>query len=160
MRRAPLLAIAASVAIAAPLLVVLASTTNRAGEPEAEVEMTERELRLVPLGEGHRWAVLRLDWNRDLQWDRKEPGWLDKAKLAGLGFVLSALAVWLGVRSAWPEVTNVAGGAFVLYLYVKLYDWWWAFLPRWVFFLLLGLVAVGFLLLLRRLHGLARRSPA
>lgn len=77
-----------------------------------------------------------------------------------LGFVLSALAVWLGVRSAWPEVTNVSGGAFVVYLYVKLYDWWWAFLPRWVFFLLLGLVAVGLLLLLRRFHALSRRKPA
>ncbi|HYN42529.1 MAG TPA: DUF2157 domain-containing protein [Thermoanaerobaculia bacterium] len=77
-----------------------------------------------------------------------------------LGFVLAALAVWLGVRSAWPEVTNVAAGAFVVYLYVKLYDWWWAFLPRWVFFLLLGLVAVGLLLLLRRFHARSRRSPA
>jgi hypothetical protein len=77
-----------------------------------------------------------------------------------LGFVLAALAAWLGVRSGWPEVTSVAGGAFVVYLYVKLYDWWWATLPRWVFFLLLGLVAVGLLLLLRRLHRLTQRSPA
>ena len=77
-----------------------------------------------------------------------------------LGFVLAALAVWLGVRSAWPEVTNVASGAFVVYLYLKLYDWWWAVLPRWVFFLLLGLVAVGLLLLLRRFHSLSRRSRA
>ncbi len=86
MRRAPLLAIAAAVAVAAPLLVILASASNRAGEPEAEVELTERELRLVPLGEGRRWAVLRLDWNRDLQWTQKEPGWFDGAKLAALGF--------------------------------------------------------------------------
>lgn len=77
-----------------------------------------------------------------------------------LGFVLAALAAWLGVRSGWPEATGVAGGAFVVYLYVKLYDWWWASLPRWVFFLLLGLVAVGLLLLLRRLHRLARGGPA
>jgi hypothetical protein len=77
-----------------------------------------------------------------------------------LGFVLAALAAWLGVRSGWPEVTGVAGGAFVVFLYVKLYDWWWTVLPRWVFFLLLGLVAVGLLLLLRRLHRLAQRGPA
>lgn len=86
MRRAPLLAVAAAVAVAAPLLVVLLSAWNRAGEPEAGVELTEHEARLVPLGEGRRWAVLRLDWNRDLQWNRKEPGWLDGAKLAALGF--------------------------------------------------------------------------
>ena len=86
MRRGPLLALAAGAAVVAPLLVVLASASNRAGEPESEVELTERELRLVPLGEGRRWAVLRLDWNRDLQWNRKEAGWLDGAKLAALGF--------------------------------------------------------------------------
>lgn len=77
-----------------------------------------------------------------------------------LGFVLAAVAVWLGVRSGRPEVTNVAAGAFVAYLTVKFYDWWWAFLPRWVFFLLLGLVAVALLLLLRRFHSFSRRSPA
>ena len=90
---------------------------------------------------------------------RLGPGTIEAAYQL-LGFVLAALAVWLGVRSAWPEVTNVAGGAFVVYLYVKLYDWWWAFLPRWVFFLVLGLVAVGLLLLLRRFHSLSRRSVA
>lgn len=77
-----------------------------------------------------------------------------------LGFVVAALGVWLGARSGLPEVTNVSAAAFVVYLYVKLYDWWWAFLPRWVFFLLLGLVAVGLLILLRLLHARARRSAA
>ena len=86
MRRTPLLAIAAVVAVAAPFLVLLASARNRAAEPEAEVVLTERELRLVPRGEGRRWAVLRLDWNRDLQWTQKEPGWFDGPKLAALGF--------------------------------------------------------------------------
>ena len=86
MRRAPLLAVAAAVALAAPLILLFASARNRAGEPEAEPVLTERELRLVPVGEGRRWAVLRLDWNRDLHWDRKEPGWLDGTKLAALGF--------------------------------------------------------------------------
>ncbi len=105
-------------------------------------------LPILILGRAGNASVLRLD-----------PGTVE-AGYQLLGFVLAALAVWLGVRSAWPEVTNVAGGAFVVYLYVKLYDWWWAFLPRWVFFLLLGLVAVGLLLLLRRFHSLSRRSPA
>ncbi|HYN42530.1 MAG TPA: DUF4824 family protein [Thermoanaerobaculia bacterium] len=86
MKRTPLLAIAAAVAVAVPLLVFIASARNRGGEPEAEVELTERELRLVPLGEGRRWAALRLDWNGDLQWTQKDSGWFDGAKLAALGF--------------------------------------------------------------------------
>lgn len=86
MRRAPLLAAAAAAAFAAPLLVLVASERNRGGEPEAEVVLTEREARLVPLGEGRRWAALQLDWNRYRQFDRKEAGWFGREKLAELGF--------------------------------------------------------------------------
>lgn len=86
MRRAPLLAVAAAVALAAPLFVLVASERNRGGTPEAEVVLTERELRLVPLGEGRRWAVLRIDWNRSRQFDRKDAGWFGREKLAELGF--------------------------------------------------------------------------
>ncbi len=75
-----------------------------------------------------------------------------------LGFVLAAFAAALGVRRTWPEVTAIAAGAFVLFLYVKLFDWWWASLPRWAFFLVLGLVAVAVLVLLRLLHSRARRT--
>jgi uncharacterized membrane protein len=75
-----------------------------------------------------------------------------------LGFVLAALGAALGVRRSLPEVTALGGGAFVLFLYVKLFDWWWASLPRWAFFLLLGLVAVGVLLLLRRLRAASQRG--
>ena len=92
MRRAPLLATAAAAAIAAPLLLLLASARNRAAEPEAEVELSEHELPFVAVGEGRRWAILRLDWNRDHERDRKEAGWLDAAKLASLGFDVSVAA--------------------------------------------------------------------
>lgn len=81
-----------------------------------------------------------------------------EAVYQALGFVLAALATALGVRRSWPETTAIAAGAFVLFLYVKLFDWWWASLPRWAFFLLLGLVAVAVLVLLRLLHARARRA--
>lgn len=86
MRRTTFLAAAASVGLLAPILLALASARNREGEPEAEVVLTERETRLLPVGEGRRWAILRLDWNREREWDRKEAGWLDGPKLAALGF--------------------------------------------------------------------------
>lgn len=86
MKRAPFLALAVAVALAVPLLLLRASARNRAGEPEAEVVLTEHEARLVPQGEGRRWALLRLDWNRDLQWDAKDAGWFDAARLAAVGF--------------------------------------------------------------------------
>ena len=72
------------------------------------------------------------------------------------GFLLAALAIVRGVRRAEPETMNFGAGFFVVFLYVKLYEWWWNWMPRWVFFLVLGLVAVGVLLGIRRIHAAAR----
>ena len=70
-----------------------------------------------------------------------------------LGFLATGLAVWLGIRRHWPGVVNLGSTFFVLYLYTKLFDWWWDWMPKYLFFLLLGLVAVLLLLVLRRLRG-------
>lgn len=73
------------------------------------------------------------------------------------GFILAALVIWLGVRREWADVVNTGLTFFVIYLYAKLFDWWWESLPKYLFFLLLGLSAVLILLVLRRLrsrHGL------
>jgi uncharacterized membrane protein len=74
-----------------------------------------------------------------------------------VGFVLAALVIWLGVRREWADVLNCGLMFFVIFLYSKLFDWWWESLPKYLFFLLLGLCAVLILLVLRRLrsrHGL------
>ena len=74
-----------------------------------------------------------------------------------LGFVASALVIWLGARREWPEVVNTGLTFFVVFLYTKFFDWWWAVMPKYLFFLVLGLCAVLILLVLRRLrnvHGL------
>lgn len=74
-----------------------------------------------------------------------------------LGFVVSALVIWFGVRREWPEVVNTGLAFFVVFLYTKFFDWWWEVMPKYLFFLVLGLCAVLILLILRRLrsaHGL------
>ena len=68
-----------------------------------------------------------------------------------LGFAGSAVAVWLGIRRHWPGVVNLGSTFFVLYLYTKLFDWCWDWMPKSLFFLLLGLVAVLLLAVMRRL---------
>ena len=52
---------------------------------------------------------------------------------------------------------NTGLSFFVIFLYTKLFDWWWESMPKYLFFLVLGLSAVLILLVLRRLrsrHGL------
>lgn len=74
-----------------------------------------------------------------------------------LGFGVAAAVIWLGVRRDWPDVVNTGLTFFVIFLYTKLFDWWWESMPKYLFFLVLGLTAVLILLILRRLrsgHGL------
>ena len=68
------------------------------------------------------------------------------------GFAGSAAAIWLGARRHWPEVVNTGITFFVIFLYTKFYDWWWEIMPKYLFFLVLGLTAVLFLVVLRRLR--------
>ena len=70
-----------------------------------------------------------------------------------LGFVCAAGVIWLGVRREWPDVINTGLTFFVIFLYTKLFDWWWESMPKYLFFLLLGLTAVVILLILRRLRS-------
>jgi hypothetical protein len=72
-----------------------------------------------------------------------------------LGFVTAAAAVWLGIRRRWRELVNVGATAFVVFLWVKFVDWWWDWMPKYLFFLLVGLTAVLALLVLRRLRAAA-----
>jgi uncharacterized membrane protein len=79
-----------------------------------------------------------------------------------LGFACAAAVIWLGVRRDWPDVVNTGLSFFVIFLYTKLFDWWWDSLPKYLFFLLLGLSAVLMLLMLRRLrssNGLLGGTP-
>jgi hypothetical protein len=69
-----------------------------------------------------------------------------------LGFVLSAAAIWLGVRHDHSEVVNTGTAFFVIFLYTKFYDWWWDLMPKFVFFLIIALTAILFILVMKRLR--------
>jgi uncharacterized membrane protein len=68
------------------------------------------------------------------------------------GFLFSASAIWLGVCKNWPDVINTGNAFFVLLLYTKFYGWWWKWMPKYLFFLLIGLTAILALLVLKRLR--------
>jgi uncharacterized membrane protein len=70
-----------------------------------------------------------------------------------LGFIGTAAAIWLGLRCSWPEVVNTGTILFTIFLYTKFFDWWWDSMPKYLFFMLLGLTAILLLLVLRRLRA-------
>lgn len=70
-----------------------------------------------------------------------------------LGFAGSAAAIWLGARRHWGEVVNTGATFFVIFLYTKFFDWWWDVMPKYLFFLVLGLTAVLLLIVMRRLRA-------
>jgi hypothetical protein len=69
-----------------------------------------------------------------------------------IGFIASGLAIWLGIRRDWTDVTYSASAAFAILLFTKLFDWWWEWMPKYLFFLILGAVAIALLLILKRLR--------
>lgn len=80
------------------LVALLGVTYNHSGMPDSTLKLSQRELDIP-----YRWGLskdnsgiaLRLQWrfpgslNQYQQYDDNDPGWLDKAKLASLGFNVS-----------------------------------------------------------------------
>ncbi len=66
-----------------------------------------------------------------------------------VGFCLSALAIWAGIRKHWGEVVNTSTAFFTLFLCVKFVDWWWDSLPKYLFFFILGSTCILILCLLK-----------
>jgi uncharacterized membrane protein len=77
-----------------------------------------------------------------------------------LGFSVSGVGIWIGVRSAWSGVANLASVFFVAFLIMKFYEWWWDVLPKYFFFLIVGLVAVGLIVILKRFRSLTMREAS
>jgi len=73
-----------------------------------------------------------------------------------LGFLTTAAAIALGIRKHWPDVVNTSVTFFIVLLFTKFYDWWWEVMPKYLFFLLLGLTALLTLFILRRLRSEVR----
>jgi uncharacterized membrane protein len=72
-----------------------------------------------------------------------------------LGFLASAAAIWLGAKWHWRETSNTGVVFFIVFLFTKFYDWWWKSMPKYLFFLVVGLAALLTLLVLRRLRGVS-----
>lgn len=69
------------------------------------------------------------------------------------GFFISGGLIWFGIRRGWAHVVNAGVTFFVIFIYTKFFDWWWEIMPKYLFFLVLGLVALLCLVVLKRLRN-------
>ncbi len=75
-----------------------------------------------------------------------------------LGFAGCAAAAWVGTRRHWPETVNTGLTFFVIFLYTKFFDWWWEVMPKYLFFLVIGLSAVLLLVVFKRLRTVRTKA--
>ncbi|MCU0961297.1 MAG: DUF2157 domain-containing protein [Pirellulaceae bacterium] len=77
------------------------------------------------------------------------------------GMALSVAVIVHGFRLGRGGLVNLGALAFVLFLYVRLHSWWWHWMPKYLFFFLIGLVAIALLLVFRRVRArLASRGTS
>jgi uncharacterized membrane protein len=69
------------------------------------------------------------------------------------GVVAAAGTVWIGIRRNWTGVVNTGTAFFAIFLFFRLIDWWWDWMPKYLFFLLIGLVAIGLVAVFKRLRA-------
>lgn len=85
--------------------------------------------------------------------------WIDadrhaiEATYQALGFIVAGAAIAAGLLRGWPETAALGGLAFVVSLVLKFVDWWWDRLPRYLFFLLVGLTCFALLAVFRRVRA-------
>jgi len=72
------------------------------------------------------------------------------------GFAFAGSVIWLGLYKKWKGLMNLGCVFFTIYLYTKFFDWWWEWMPKYLFFLMVGLVAILLLSVLRRLRVIIR----
>lgn len=70
-----------------------------------------------------------------------------------IGFVFSTVAIFAGIKKGWSEVVNIGNVFFTLFLYTKFYDWCWEWMPKYIFFLLIGLTSILMLFVFKRLRN-------
>lgn len=104
------------------------------------------------------WPILLLASDGDLTWlplgdDAAE------AFYQVVGFALSAAAIALGIRRGHGESVYTGATGFVILLLIKYVDWWWDWMPQYLFFLVVALTAVAVLVFLLWARRQTSRRP-
>jgi uncharacterized membrane protein len=69
------------------------------------------------------------------------------------GLILSAAAIWWGIMRNWNGLVNTGALFFIIFLLTRLYHWWWDWMPRYLFFAVIGALGIALVLAFRRVRG-------
>jgi len=69
-----------------------------------------------------------------------------------LGFVSAGLLVDYGLRTQQSRLMLTGSVFFALFLFTKFFDWWWDWLPKYLFFFLIALTAILVMMIFNRLR--------
>lgn len=87
---------------------------------------------------------------------------LDREVIEGfyqlMGFIVSAALIVLGIKKQWSDVVNTGNVFFVLFLYTKLFDWWWEIMPKYLFFMVIALSSVLLLFVYKRVREQSQQA--
>jgi serine/threonine protein kinase len=76
-----------------------------------------------------------------------------------LGFSMSAATIWLGIARRWKEAVYTGTFFFVALLFLEFVNWWWAWMPKYLFFLIVALTSVAVMIGLKRLRATLTARP-
>jgi len=70
-----------------------------------------------------------------------------------VGFVAAAFTIWAGIKHGLSGTVNLGAAFFTIFLYAKFVDWWWDWMPKYVFFFAIGAIAIGLLFAFRKVRS-------
>jgi uncharacterized membrane protein len=70
-----------------------------------------------------------------------------------MGLLVSAASMWLSVTRHWSGLVNTSAVAFVVFLFTRLYHWWWDWMPKYLFFAAVGALGIALVLMFKRLRS-------
>ena len=68
------------------------------------------------------------------------------------GLAIAAGFIWLGIKRDWIGVVNTGSIFFGIFLFCRLYHWLWIWIPKYLFFAIIGLVGILLVASLKRLR--------
>jgi uncharacterized membrane protein len=69
-----------------------------------------------------------------------------------VGLLTTAGAIWLGIERQWDGVVNTGSVFFTIFLFCRLYHWWWNWMPTYLFFAAIGAIAILLVVAFKRVR--------